>query len=103
MRPGATTAESPLWLDSYGPNLGSYFTPTICDTSGTVGYTPCSMFVVQPVWSNCNPALPSSNHTGGIPVAMGDGSCRFVSMSVSATTWSHACDPRDGNLLGSDW
>jgi hypothetical protein len=34
---------------------------------------------------------------------LGDGSVRFVSQSVSATTWANACDPRDGNVLGSDW
>ena len=69
-----TTAYSPLWLDVYGPAENVYFTPSFCDTAGTNGYTPCAMFTVQPKWFNCNPAVASSNHTGGIPVAMGDGS-----------------------------
>ena len=36
-------------------------------------------------------------------VGLGDGSTRFVSGSISAATWAHACDPQDGNPLGSDW
>ena len=98
-----TTAYSPLWLDVYGPAENVYFTPSFCDTAGTNGYTPCAMFTVQPKWFNCNPAVASSNHTGGIPVAMGDGSCRIVSTAISLTTWQDACDPRDGNPPGSDW
>jgi hypothetical protein len=26
-----------------------------------------------------------------------------VSGNINATTWANACDPRDGNPLGSDW
>jgi hypothetical protein len=36
-------------------------------------------------------------------VALGDGSVRFVSAAISATTWVYACDPRDGQVLGGDW
>jgi prepilin-type N-terminal cleavage/methylation domain-containing protein len=36
-------------------------------------------------------------------VSMGDGSVRSVSASVSAATWKNACNPKDGNPLGSDW
>jgi hypothetical protein len=61
------------------------------------------MFVVQPVWSSCDPSRASSNHSGGIPVALGDGSCRFVATGISQATWQAACDPRDGAELGADW
>ena len=47
--------------------------------------------------------LPNSLHVGGIPVAMADGSVRFCSESMSATTWGYACDPLSGHPLGSDW
>ena len=36
-------------------------------------------------------------------VGLGDGSVKFVSGAVSPTTWAYACDPRDGQPLGSDW
>jgi len=42
-------------------------------------------------------------HTGGINVAMGDGSVRLVSTSVSGNTWFAACTPSGGEVLGSDW
>jgi prepilin-type N-terminal cleavage/methylation domain-containing protein len=36
-------------------------------------------------------------------VSMGDGSVRTVSASISTATWLNACNPKDGNPLGSDW
>jgi prepilin-type N-terminal cleavage/methylation domain-containing protein len=46
---------------------------------------------------------PSTFHPGVMNVAMGDGSIRGVSSGVSADTWWKACNPADGNVLGSDW
>jgi hypothetical protein len=28
---------------------------------------------------------------------------RTVGSSISPETWARACDPRDGEVLGSDW
>ncbi|OWK36749.1 DUF1559 domain-containing protein [Fimbriiglobus ruber] len=53
--------------------------------------------------ANCDPTLPQAFSAGGIMVAMGDGSVRSVSPSISATTWGYAVDPGDGQILGSDW
>jgi prepilin-type N-terminal cleavage/methylation domain-containing protein/prepilin-type processing-associated H-X9-DG protein len=44
-----------------------------------------------------------SPHTGGINVALGDGSVRFVAQGVSGTTWFAATTPAGGEVLGSDW
>jgi len=44
-----------------------------------------------------------SPHSGGIQVALGDGSVRFVSGSVSQNTWFAASTPAGGETLGSDW
>jgi prepilin-type N-terminal cleavage/methylation domain-containing protein/prepilin-type processing-associated H-X9-DG protein len=44
-----------------------------------------------------------SPHSGGINVALGDGSCRFVGANVSGQTWWNAVVIDDGNVLGSDW
>ncbi len=52
---------------------------------------------------NCDETLPHAFSPSGIVVAMGDGSARLVTPSVSATTWGQAVDPADGQTLGSDW
>jgi prepilin-type N-terminal cleavage/methylation domain-containing protein/prepilin-type processing-associated H-X9-DG protein len=44
-----------------------------------------------------------SPHTGGINVGLADGSVRFVSGSISGTTWMAATTPAGGEVLGSDW
>jgi prepilin-type N-terminal cleavage/methylation domain-containing protein/prepilin-type processing-associated H-X9-DG protein len=46
---------------------------------------------------------PTSPHTGGINVGMGDGSTRFVAQGVSGTTWFYASTPNLGDILGPDW
>jgi prepilin-type N-terminal cleavage/methylation domain-containing protein/prepilin-type processing-associated H-X9-DG protein len=51
----------------------------------------------------CNGAFASGDHTGGVNVALGDGSVRFVSSGVSLGTWWAAFTPAAGDLLGSDW
>jgi prepilin-type N-terminal cleavage/methylation domain-containing protein len=51
----------------------------------------------------CDGGRASSPHSGGIMVGLGDGSVRFVSNSVSPTTWWAACTPSQGDTLGSDW
>jgi prepilin-type N-terminal cleavage/methylation domain-containing protein/prepilin-type processing-associated H-X9-DG protein len=44
-----------------------------------------------------------SPHTGGINVALGDGSVKFVSAGVSWQTWWSALTPNGGEVLGPDW
>jgi prepilin-type N-terminal cleavage/methylation domain-containing protein len=52
---------------------------------------------------NCNPCLLQCMTTSGIQVALGDGSTRLVTPSISSTTWAMAIMPMDGGELGSDW
>jgi prepilin-type N-terminal cleavage/methylation domain-containing protein/prepilin-type processing-associated H-X9-DG protein len=42
-------------------------------------------------------------HTGGMNVAMADGSVRSLTNGMSGTTWWAACTPAQGDILGSDW
>jgi prepilin-type processing-associated H-X9-DG protein len=42
-------------------------------------------------------------HTGGVNVAMCDGSIRFVTNNISQATWWAAGSPNNGDLLGSNW
>jgi len=58
----------------------------------------------KPVWlTACDYTTVQGIHTGGIEVAMGDGSARFVSQFVSQLSWYGAVDALDGNLVGDDF
>jgi len=91
-----------LWADANsiwrpGYNLGP-------DKNGVVGFPPAPMFQVRPSFTNnCDPTRPQSGHPFGIQVALGDGSVRFLSSSVSDLTWQLVNNPRDGLMPGSDW
>ncbi len=62
------------------------------------------LFQVTPNWATeCIVDRAQSPHSGGIHAALGDGSVRFIGDGVSDATWTNLCDPRDGNILGSDW
>jgi len=60
-------------------------------------------FQIAPAPGYCNPSVTSAPHTGAMPVGLGDGSVRTVSIAVSVTTWKNACTPDDGTPLGGDW
>jgi hypothetical protein len=66
-------------------------------------------FQVGPTpWDNnssavCDYRRPNSPHPGGISVSLGDGSTRFVSASISGTTWWAAVTPNGGESVGGDW
>jgi prepilin-type N-terminal cleavage/methylation domain-containing protein len=62
-------------------------------------------FQVQPnpYLGNCDFRLPSTGHTSGIMVCLGDGSTRSVPAAITGTTWWAATTPSGGELLGDDW
>ena len=73
-------------------------------TQNGMGFVSGSLpFKITPPAGFCDPSVTASPHTGSMLVALGDGSVRTVSPSVSVTTWKNACIPDDGNPLGSDW
>jgi type II secretory pathway pseudopilin PulG len=101
--PAATISTASLWADSTLP-----WRPIMCHNTAykntNPGYAPCFMFQVQPVaFGTCDPSRNNSPHTAGMNCCLGDGSVRFLTQGISASTWANACDPRDGNPLGSDW
>jgi prepilin-type processing-associated H-X9-DG protein len=61
------------------------------------------LFQTQPAAADCDPFLAQSPHSGGIHVALGDGSVRFVSVGVSRQTWLAAFTPDAGDFPGPDW
>jgi prepilin-type N-terminal cleavage/methylation domain-containing protein len=97
--------------------------PMFCygNSQGTKGYTsyynvyggwggpgkvgPGSKFQVapNPYQTACDVSVAQSAHTAGMNVGLGDGSVRFLSGSISGTTWWYACTPSGGETLGTDW
>ena len=59
-------------------------------------------FQIQPKIGQCNYQALISPHSVMV-AGLGDGSVRTVSASISTATWYYACQPNDGNPLGSDW
>lgn len=90
---------SSLWFNSENRWMAQ-----ICSApyAGGTGYGACPMFQVQPTVINASNASGGGNspHSGGITIALGDGSVRNVSSSITPTVWANLCDPRDGNVLG---
>jgi prepilin-type N-terminal cleavage/methylation domain-containing protein/prepilin-type processing-associated H-X9-DG protein len=56
------------------------------------------MFPPERVMTTAN-----SRHTGGVNVALCDGSVRFVANSISLTTWRALGSRNGGEVLGNDW
>jgi prepilin-type N-terminal cleavage/methylation domain-containing protein/prepilin-type processing-associated H-X9-DG protein len=92
-----------LW---YRNNFASTFGPYFNARAEAVPY-PNNTFQVRPTPFNvttvCLFYLPSSAHTGGMNVALGDGSVRFVAQGISPATFWAASTPSAGDLLGNDW
>ncbi len=87
-----------LWYrNNFSSTWGPYFNVRLAGPT----YKP--QIQPLPFSTNCEYRLPSSPHTGGILVLMGDGSTRSVSAGVSSVTWWSACTPSGGEILGSDW
>jgi prepilin-type N-terminal cleavage/methylation domain-containing protein len=80
-----------------GPNYNGV---VAADMDFSLGSVP---FQINPAPGYCNPQVTSCPHTGAMPIGLGDGSVRTVSIGVSVTTWVSACIPDDGVPLGSDW
>ena len=88
--------------NNYWPDWGPIISST--DEGDPVGPT-APIFQVQPRGNPaaCDGGIASSPHTGGISVAMGDGSVRFIAQGISPLTWWSALTPSGGEVLGSDW
>jgi prepilin-type N-terminal cleavage/methylation domain-containing protein len=87
-----------LWADS-----NSTWRPVFCTNStgkNASGYPACLKFQVGVNWmTQCDSARAQSMHVGGINVALGDGSVRFVAREIADVNWARVCDPRDGLVV----
>ena len=100
--PHSTETFANLWGDA-NPN----WRPTFCMNGPLppdTPYEPCAKFQVLPDWlTECDSTRAQSAHSGGIHVALGDGSVQLVVAEVADNLWANLCDPRDGNVLGKAW
>jgi prepilin-type N-terminal cleavage/methylation domain-containing protein len=100
--PDSSSTWGNLWSDS-----NTTWRPQFCmngPNPPTGRYDGCLMFQVAPNWiTGCDTRRAQSPHQEGIHVCLGDGSVRMVPGSMSEIIWQYACDPKDGNPLGSDW
>jgi prepilin-type processing-associated H-X9-DG protein len=60
-------------------------------------------FQIKPSPSDCDTTRANGPHTGGMQVGLADGSVRSLGSGLSLATFRLACDPADGQPLGSDW
>jgi prepilin-type N-terminal cleavage/methylation domain-containing protein len=98
-----------LWADT-----NPYWRPAFCLPSqnsssdstsrlSPTGYVPCAMFQNVAYNAGCDVKRAQALHGEVMNVCLGDGSVRTVNPSLSPDTWAAVCDPRDGQVLGSDW
>lgn len=105
------------WAVDWGGNTWWEWAPKFAaDYTGPVSKfltTPPKQFCTNPnndVWAcflgglrNVCSVAAVSPHPGGMNVALGDGSVRFLNSNISGVTWWNAVVPNDGVLLGNDW
>jgi prepilin-type N-terminal cleavage/methylation domain-containing protein len=87
------------------PQGGPFLPWFACDLFASNGIGSSSKFQLQPnpYLGNCDPNRASTGHSGGIQVALADGSGRTVSAAISPDTWWAACTPAGGEVMPADW
>jgi type II secretory pathway pseudopilin PulG len=56
-----------------------------------------------PTGASCTPYSIQAGRSGNFQTGLCDGSVRMVNARISTQTWADACNPTDGDILGSDW
>ncbi len=67
------------------------------------GSVPGLTFQVRPKPSACDPRMAQTPHSGGMLVALADGSVRTLAPGMSEETYWGAVTPGGGEVVGSDW
>jgi prepilin-type N-terminal cleavage/methylation domain-containing protein len=103
-----TSGSCPGNIFALGYNYWWDWGPTLAQTNLTWGAQPAGVgvfypqFQPMPLGMGCG-NQPSTGHTGGIMVGMGDASVHLVAQGISPTTWWFAWTPANGDVLGPDW
>jgi prepilin-type N-terminal cleavage/methylation domain-containing protein len=93
---GSVWARSNVNPSTYGPYFGY-------GNKDLVGYTYSFLNKPTPFLGKCDFRLPSTAHTGGMMVALGDGSVRLVASNITPQTFWSAVTPASDDILGPDW
>jgi prepilin-type N-terminal cleavage/methylation domain-containing protein len=78
------------------------------ETSGQPALTlakdhPLLTFQVAPAMNRCSVSMAQTPHSGGMLVAMADGTVRQLSPSMAPATFWAAVTPSSGEAMGHDW
>ncbi|MCE9561067.1 MAG: DUF1559 domain-containing protein [Planctomycetes bacterium] len=93
--------EGPIYQHNRTPNTS---TPDDFRTSSCVSTVKAPCVGTYTAYNNRAVIMSArSNHTGGVNVALCDGSLRFVTNGISQTTWQAAGTIGLGEPMGSDW
>ncbi len=84
-------------------NMSDIYPVTMGDPPRSEGSVPALTFQVHPAISQCDSRLAQTPNTGGMLVALGDGSVRTLTATMSANTYWAAVTPSGGEVLGPDW
>ncbi len=106
----ASSHDDNDWRGDFQNDQGEFFFSTLLTPNST------APDVIDSGWfvANNDPLMPAtagspqyygarSRHTGGVNVSLCDGSVRFVTKSISLSTWMAAGTMSGGEVLGSDW
>lgn len=82
---------------------GDVIPVTAGDPSVTGPSAPGLTFQTRPTIRECDPRIAQTPHSGGMPVAMCDGSVRTLTSGMSPATYWAAVTRDGGEVLGADW
>lgn len=83
------------------PAPGDYY-PITSGTPPTSVATGGVTFQMQPSVATCDPRLPNATYSGGLQVALGDGSVRVISPTVSGPVFWALVTPNGGEITSLD-
>jgi hypothetical protein len=86
-------------VEEFGDNTAQWAPAIAMETPWNDG----TKFQMNPPASQCDVAYGQTGHTGGMVIAMADGSSRVVAPSISAATWFAICTPNGGEVIGPDF
>jgi prepilin-type N-terminal cleavage/methylation domain-containing protein/prepilin-type processing-associated H-X9-DG protein len=100
------------WSNDWGGAFTGYLAPNSNTGDIEVAWAATAGYCVPSVRMPCNNVGCDwddvkigvrSNHTGGVNLALCDGSVRFLSQSINMTTWQAVCSINGGEVIGSDF
>jgi prepilin-type N-terminal cleavage/methylation domain-containing protein len=92
----------------YEPQYGPYVPVRddvypIVKNGATTGSIPNLYFQVQPQIEDADPRICQSPHSGGMLVAMADGSVRMMAQSIKPNIFWSLVTPNGGEAINDDW